>query len=108
LAGYLYPAEPFNRGGYHRLRVGLYCVVYLVEGGLNTVDRRRRVTGARDINAVLVGVPLLRIVVLKAAWERSHLFRSRSQRKPMLRDGDLWHCSGNHYREPPCALSQAL
>jgi mRNA-degrading endonuclease RelE of RelBE toxin-antitoxin system len=40
-----YPAEAFHRGEYHRLRVGPYRVVYLVEGDLITVDRVDRVTG---------------------------------------------------------------
>jgi ParE toxin of type II toxin-antitoxin system, parDE len=38
------PAGGFHRGGYHRLRVGRYRVVYVVEGDLITVmrvDRRR-------------------------------------------------------------------
>jgi hypothetical protein len=39
LAGDPYPAEAFHRGEYHRLRVGPYRVVYVVEGGLITVDR---------------------------------------------------------------------
>lgn len=34
-----YPAEGFHRGEYHRLRVGPYRVVYVVEGGLITVMR---------------------------------------------------------------------
>jgi len=39
-----YPAEAFHRGEYHRLRVGPYRVVYLVEDDLITVDRIDRVT----------------------------------------------------------------
>jgi mRNA-degrading endonuclease RelE of RelBE toxin-antitoxin system len=34
-----YPPEAFDRGDYHRLRVGQYRVVYIVEGGLITVER---------------------------------------------------------------------
>ncbi|MGH3194765.1 MAG: type II toxin-antitoxin system RelE family toxin [Streptosporangiaceae bacterium] len=45
LAGDPYPAGAFHRGGYHRLRVGPYRVVYLVEGDLITVDRVDRVAG---------------------------------------------------------------
>jgi mRNA-degrading endonuclease RelE of RelBE toxin-antitoxin system len=44
LAADPYPTEGFHRGGYHRLRVGPYRVVYIVEGGLITImriDRRR-------------------------------------------------------------------
>jgi mRNA-degrading endonuclease RelE of RelBE toxin-antitoxin system len=40
-----YPADAFHRGEYHRLRVGPYRVVYLVDGDLITVDRVDRVTG---------------------------------------------------------------
>jgi len=39
-----YPADAFHRGEYHRLRVGPYRVVYLVEDDLITVDRIDRVT----------------------------------------------------------------
>ncbi|MGH3199892.1 MAG: type II toxin-antitoxin system RelE family toxin [Streptosporangiaceae bacterium] len=45
LAGDPYPAGAFHRGEYHRLRVGPYRVVYLVEGDLITVDRVHRVAG---------------------------------------------------------------
>jgi mRNA-degrading endonuclease RelE of RelBE toxin-antitoxin system len=31
LAENLYPPEAFHRGDYHRLRVGLYRVVYIVD-----------------------------------------------------------------------------
>lgn len=44
LAADPYPTEGFHRGEYHRLRVGPYRVVYIVEGDLITVmriDRRR-------------------------------------------------------------------
>jgi mRNA interferase RelE/StbE len=44
LAADPYPAEAFHRGEYHRLRVGPYRVVYLVEDDLITVDRIDRVT----------------------------------------------------------------
>ncbi|MBV9204519.1 MAG: type II toxin-antitoxin system RelE/ParE family toxin [Actinobacteria bacterium] len=40
-----YPAEAFHRGEYHRLRVGPYRVVYLVESELITVDRVDRAAG---------------------------------------------------------------
>jgi mRNA-degrading endonuclease RelE of RelBE toxin-antitoxin system len=39
-----YPPEAFHRGDYHRLRVGLYRVVYIVEDDLITVERVDRVT----------------------------------------------------------------
>jgi mRNA-degrading endonuclease RelE of RelBE toxin-antitoxin system len=38
-----FPAEAFHRGEYHRLRVGPYRVVYVVEDDLITVDRIDRV-----------------------------------------------------------------
>jgi mRNA-degrading endonuclease RelE of RelBE toxin-antitoxin system len=38
-----YPPEAFHRGDYHRLRVGQYRVIYIVEGDLITVDRVDRV-----------------------------------------------------------------
>ena len=44
LVGDPYPAEAFHRGEYHRLRVGLYRVVYMVDGDMITVDRVDRVT----------------------------------------------------------------
>ena len=34
-----HPPEAFHRGGYHRLRVGRYRVVYIVEDDLITVER---------------------------------------------------------------------
>jgi hypothetical protein len=40
-----YPPDGFHRGDYHRLRVGQYRVVYIVEGDLITVERVDRVTG---------------------------------------------------------------
>jgi hypothetical protein len=36
------------------------------------------------------------------------LARAVEDKFPMLRYRDLWCCSGNHLREPPCTLSQAL
>jgi mRNA-degrading endonuclease RelE of RelBE toxin-antitoxin system len=38
-----YPAQAFHRGDYHRLRVGPFRVVYVVEGGVITVERVDRV-----------------------------------------------------------------
>jgi mRNA-degrading endonuclease RelE of RelBE toxin-antitoxin system len=38
-----HPPEAFHRGEYHRLRVGQYRVVYIVEGDLITVERVDRV-----------------------------------------------------------------
>jgi mRNA-degrading endonuclease RelE of RelBE toxin-antitoxin system len=37
------PPEAFHRGDYHRLRVGQYRVVYIVEEDLITVERVDRV-----------------------------------------------------------------
>lgn len=34
-----YPPEAFHRGGYHRLWVGQYRVVYIVDDDLITVER---------------------------------------------------------------------
>ena len=34
-----YPREAFHRGDYHRLRVGRYRVVYVIDGDLITVER---------------------------------------------------------------------
>jgi hypothetical protein len=45
LAGDPYPAEAFHRGRYHRLRVGSYRVIYVVDGDVITVERVDRVTG---------------------------------------------------------------
>jgi mRNA-degrading endonuclease RelE of RelBE toxin-antitoxin system len=39
LAGEPYPAAGFHRGEYHRLRVGLYRVVYTVAGDVLTIER---------------------------------------------------------------------
>ena len=44
LAADPYPAEGFHSGDYHRLRVGLYRAVYIVEGDLITVERVDRVS----------------------------------------------------------------
>ena len=44
LASDPYPSEAFHRGEYHRLRVGRYRVVYMVDGDLVTVERVDRVT----------------------------------------------------------------
>jgi mRNA-degrading endonuclease RelE of RelBE toxin-antitoxin system len=38
-----YPPEAFHRGDYHRLRVSLYRVVYIVDDELITVERVDRV-----------------------------------------------------------------
>jgi mRNA-degrading endonuclease RelE of RelBE toxin-antitoxin system len=46
LAGNPDPPEAFRRGDYHRLRVGLYRVAYIVEDDLITIERVDRVTGA--------------------------------------------------------------
>jgi len=45
LADSPYPPDGFHRGDYHRLRVGQYRVVYIVESDLITVERVDRVTG---------------------------------------------------------------
>ena len=37
------PAGAYHRGDYHRLRVGLYRVVYIVDDELITVERVDRV-----------------------------------------------------------------
>ena len=39
-----YPAEGFHRGRYHRLRVGRYRVIYLIDGDVITVERVDRTT----------------------------------------------------------------
>jgi mRNA-degrading endonuclease RelE of RelBE toxin-antitoxin system len=38
------PPEAFHRGDYHRLRVGQYRVMYVIDGDLITVERVDRVT----------------------------------------------------------------
>jgi hypothetical protein len=37
------PAEGFHAGEYHRLRVGAYRVVYVIDGDLITISRVDRV-----------------------------------------------------------------
>ena len=44
LAADPYPLEAFHRGDYHRLRVGQYRVVYVIEGDLITVERVDRIS----------------------------------------------------------------
>lgn len=39
LAADPYPPEAFHRGDYHRLRVGRFRVVYVIDGDLITVER---------------------------------------------------------------------
>ncbi len=39
-----YPPEGFHRGRYHRLRVGPYRVMYVIDGDVITVERVDRVT----------------------------------------------------------------
>ena len=34
-----YPPETFHRGDYHRLHVGPYRVVYVIDGDLITIER---------------------------------------------------------------------
>jgi mRNA-degrading endonuclease RelE of RelBE toxin-antitoxin system len=38
-----YPLEAFHRGGYHRLRVGRYRVIYVIDADLITIERVDRV-----------------------------------------------------------------
>ena len=38
-----FPSEAFHRGRYHRLRVGAYRVMYIVDNDLITVERVDRV-----------------------------------------------------------------
>ncbi len=45
LAANPYPPEAFHRGRYHRLRVGQYRVMYVIDGDLITVERVDRVVG---------------------------------------------------------------
>jgi mRNA-degrading endonuclease RelE of RelBE toxin-antitoxin system len=42
------PATGFHRGRYHRLRVGGYRVLYVIDGDLITIERVDRVAGARN------------------------------------------------------------
>jgi mRNA-degrading endonuclease RelE of RelBE toxin-antitoxin system len=44
LAADPYPPEAFHRGDYHRLRVGSYRVIYVVDDGLITVERVDRLS----------------------------------------------------------------
>ena len=37
-----YPAEGFHRGDYHRLRVGTYRVMYVIDGDVITIERLDR------------------------------------------------------------------
>ena len=39
LASNPYPPDAFHRGDYHRLRVGSYRVVYVIDGDLITIER---------------------------------------------------------------------
>ncbi len=43
LASDPYPPEAFHRGRYHRLRVGQYRVMYVIDGDLITIERVDRV-----------------------------------------------------------------
>jgi mRNA-degrading endonuclease RelE of RelBE toxin-antitoxin system len=43
LAADPYPPEAFHRGDYHRLRVGRFRVVYVIDGDLITVERVDRI-----------------------------------------------------------------
>jgi mRNA-degrading endonuclease RelE of RelBE toxin-antitoxin system len=40
-----YPSEGFHRGRYHRLRVGRYRVMYVIDGDVITIERVDRVVG---------------------------------------------------------------
>lgn len=44
LAADPHPAEAFHRGDYHRLRVGQYRVVYIIDDDLITIEHVDRVT----------------------------------------------------------------
>ena len=44
LAADPYPPEAFHRGDYHRLRVGRFRVVYVIDGGVITVERIDRIS----------------------------------------------------------------
>jgi mRNA-degrading endonuclease RelE of RelBE toxin-antitoxin system len=41
-----HPPEAFRRGGYHRLRVGPYRVIYVIDGDLITIERVDRISGS--------------------------------------------------------------
>jgi len=45
LAADPYPPEGFHRGRYHRLRVGPYRVMYVIDDDVITVERVDRVAG---------------------------------------------------------------
>jgi hypothetical protein len=56
-----YPPEGFHRGRYHRLRVGRYRVVYVVDAGQITVERVDRVSDLPVCSVVTISsgaVPL--------------------------------------------------
>lgn len=38
-----YPPQAFHRGRYHRLRVGQYRIMYVVDGDVITIERVDRV-----------------------------------------------------------------
>ena len=40
-----YPADSFRWGDMHRLRVGRYRIMYVIEGDLITIDRVNHVSG---------------------------------------------------------------
>jgi mRNA-degrading endonuclease RelE of RelBE toxin-antitoxin system len=40
-----YPSDGFHRGRYHRLRVGRYRVMYVIDGDVITIERVDRVVG---------------------------------------------------------------
>jgi len=44
LAADPYPPDAFHRGEYHRLRVGQFRVVYVIDGDVITVERVDKVT----------------------------------------------------------------
>jgi hypothetical protein len=44
LAGDPYPPEAFHRGDYHRMRVGKFRVVYVIDDELVTVERVDRIS----------------------------------------------------------------
>jgi mRNA-degrading endonuclease RelE of RelBE toxin-antitoxin system len=46
LANDPYPPEGFHRGRYHRLRVGRYRVMYVIDGDVITIERVDRMIGA--------------------------------------------------------------
>jgi mRNA-degrading endonuclease RelE of RelBE toxin-antitoxin system len=46
LANDPYPPEGFHQGRYHRLRVGRYRVMYVIDGDVITIERVDRVIGS--------------------------------------------------------------